>query len=99
MSKLPDVFHLLGFIEEQNHAALQVGSQHSIGFAAPRIWKNYYCRDQNLCEMLTVTVNDEWCPPERSSQVAIRPKLPALLQVTGIEELVLVVREPALEMG
>lgn len=47
--------------------------------------------------MLIVMVNDEWCPPEGSSQATIRPKLPALLQVTDTEELV--VQEPLLEMG
>lgn len=97
MSKLRDVFQLSGFIDgEQNHAALQVSSQHSTAFTVPRIWNNYYCRDQNLCEMLIVMVNDEWYPPEGSFQATIRPKLPALLQVTNTEELV--VQQPALEM-
>lgn len=46
--------------------------------------------------MLIVMVNDEWYPPEESFQATIRPKLPALLQVTNTEELV--VQQPALEM-
>lgn len=41
----------------------------------------------------------EWYLSEGSSQATIRPKVPALLQVTDTEELVLVVQEPGLEIG
>lgn len=47
--------------------------------------------------MLFVMVNDEWYPPEGSPQATTRPKLPALLQVTETEELL--VQEPPSEMG